>query len=102
MFNKLFNISNQSEPVLVETPIQIRKSKPKAATTPSLKQDAEKVLERLLNDLQNVNNPKVDTLRLLALSLEKGGDLTSVLAFCKAPVTVVKKTKKKLISGKFY
>ena len=94
MFN-IFNIAKSPAPVL-EAPVQIRKPKPAVAKkAPSVKEDAEMVLERLLNDLQNVNNPKVDVLRMLAISLEKG-DLTGLKAFCKEPIKikkVVKKTK---------
>lgn len=97
MFN-IFNIAPEKktvlESVVVKQPI---KRKP----APSAKADALKTIEKLLGDLQNVNNPKVDSLRKLFISLENGSDMTSVMAFYKEPIKA-KKKKKKLISGKFY
>lgn len=103
MFKKLFNLAPNTvtvAPVLVKTqPTPFKKK----VATPSIKVDAMKTLEKVLTDLQDVNNPKVDALRKLFLSIENGSDMGSVVAFCKEPITAKKKpAKKKLISGKFY
>lgn len=88
MFTKFFNIGTPSEPVLVYEESEIAKSVriPKAK-----KVNATKVLQSLLNDLQNVNNPKVDALRMLAIAIENGGDVTTLKAFCKEPIRKKKK-----------
>lgn len=97
MFN-IFKITPTESPVLESVAIkQPIKRKP----VPSVKADALKTIEKLLGELQNVNNPKVDSLRKLFISLENGSDMDSVMAYYKEPINT-KKSKKKLISGKFY
>lgn len=100
MFN-IFEISPKKELPVLEKPV-VKQPTPfkKKASAPSIKADALKTIEKLLGDLQNVNNPKVDSLRKLFVSLENGSDLASVMAFYKEPIKA--KKKKKLISGKFY
>jgi len=99
MFSKIFNITPpQVEPVQVlvkQAPTIKRK-----ASKPSVKVDALKTMEKVLDALQNVNNVKVNSLRKLYFAIENGGDLEKVIAFYKEPVT--KKKEKKFISGQFY
>jgi hypothetical protein len=93
MIKELFNIGSKSQPVLVQEgaviPVQ-----PRIRKTKSQSVNAEKVLQSLLTDLQNVNNPKVDALRMLAIALENGGDTTTLKAFCKQSMPKKKSSKK--------
>ena len=93
LFKKTLKI-DAVEPVLPKQPTPFKKK-------PSLKADALKTIEKVLNDLQNVNNPKVDSLRKLFNSIENGNDLESVVAYYKQPIGK-KKKEKKFVSGKFF
>jgi len=95
MFN-IFNIGiTPKEPVLVQNPVKI--AKPRAVVAKKVepaKPDLLKGLETILSDLQYVNNPRVDSLRKLYLTLENGGNLNDVVAFCKVPTRKIKASKK--------
>jgi len=111
MFN-LFDIAPKekkqiiAQPVVVKAPV-VEQSQPVVAKPtpfkrkPSAKDDAFKVMAKLMDNLEKVNNPKVDALRKLMYAIENNSNLDSVVAFYKEPIKA-KKTKKKLISGKFY
>lgn len=88
MFKQLFNIgiTPKEEPVEVKTERKPRKPR-------SIKVDAEKVISDLLEKLENVNNPKVDSLRTLYMSLSGDMNMDKLVAHYKQPIPV--KTKKK-------
>lgn len=96
MLGKLFNIGPKITPQVIQKPVAVQKpllKKMVAKAEPKI--DAHKAIEKLLTDLQNVNNPKVDSLRKLFLSLENGSDMREVLAFYKQPILAKDKAKKK-------
>lgn len=96
MFNKFFNIGTTFEPVLVQenTIISYPSKMQKSKKASPIKIDAQKLIHNLLDDLQNVNNPKVDVLRMLAVALENDGDISNLKAFCKQPIQRKKTVKK--------
>src|SRR5882757_4073625 len=109
MFN-LFNISPTEKKQIIAQPVVVRtvvveQPKPVVKPTPfkrkpSAKDDAFKVMAKLMDNLEKVNNPKVDALRKLMYAIENNSNLDSVVAYYKEPIKA--KKKKKLISGKFY
>lgn len=96
MLRSLFNFGPKIAPQVIEKPVAVQKPVLKKKIVKAKpKIDANKAIEMLLTDLQNVNNPKVDSLRKLFLSLENGSDMREVLAFYKQPIPAKDKVKKK-------
>lgn len=89
MFDKIFNIGNSPKPVQAEESKPVKRKAP----VKSVKADALKTIEKLLDELQGVNNAKVDSLRKLYHSLDSGNDMKSVAAFYREPIKLKKKKK---------
>jgi|SRR5579859_7355993 len=95
MFGKLFDIGKKSEPQIEEKkPIVFAQSivvKPTVKRSP--KNDSLTALSNLLDELENVNNPKVDSLRKLYLHLQTNDDKANLVAYLKQPIPPKKKKK---------
>lgn len=89
MFNKIFNLevkeAKERKSIVYKPAIAMKKPQP-------VKPDALKRLEKILDDVQNLNNPKVDTLRKLFIHLQsENTNATDLMAYLKQPITKPKK-----------
>ncbi len=93
----LFNISvhPKTQEIAVKKPVVLKKK------APSVKVDAMKILSNVLDELVNVNNSKVDTLRKLYVDISSGKiNESELISFLKRDDSKPKKKKiKALISG---
>lgn len=93
---KIFNLSIYEKQV---KPVQATVNTKK--TTPSIKIDAMKIIGNVLDELINVNNSKVDTLRKLYIDIDSGKlNHIELVSFLRQSESKRKKKKiKALISG---
>jgi len=90
MFN-LFNIPakpQKHEEIIAQKPVSRKVSR-------SVKVDAMKVLDKVLDDVVNINNPRVDTLRKIYFDISSGKlNHAELVSFLKQPYNQPKKRKK--------
>lgn len=91
MFDKIFNFEvkekKRQQTVAYKPSVIVKKPQP-------VKPDALKRLEKILDDVQHMNNPKVDTLRKLFVHLQtENATATDLMAYLKQPIPKAKKKK---------